>query len=127
MDDAKKISFLYNGDKIIIQCKHNENIFERFSKEINKDLENFSFLYNGDMMKEDFDLKEIKYNEIKIIIFDIEFERQEIESLKQSKEIICPICKELCEIKFDNYKISLTNCINNHCFPDLIINGFNDF
>ena len=27
----------------------------------------------------------------------------------------------------DNYKITLNNCINKHCYPNLIINGFNDF
>jgi hypothetical protein len=37
-------------------------------------------------MKEDFDLKEIKDNQIKIIIKDFEFEREQNESLKQSKK-----------------------------------------
>ena len=78
-------------------------------------------------MKKDFDLQKIKYDEIKIIVFDFEFEREEKESLKQSKEIICPICNELCEINFNNYKIYLNNCINKHCFPNLIINEFYDF
>ena len=126
-DNEKKITFLYNGETITIQCKVEENIFERFSKEINKDIENISFLYNGDVIKEDFDLGSIKYYEIKIIIFDCEFEKEEKKSLKESKEIICPICKELCEINFNNYKISLINCKNKHCFPNLVINEFNDF
>ena len=47
--------------------------------------------------------------------------------IKISNEIICPICKELCEINFSNYKISLINCINKHCFTNLIINEFYDF
>ena len=34
-------------------------------------------------MKEDFDLEEIKDNQIKIIIIDFEFEREQNESLKQ--------------------------------------------
>jgi len=127
MNKEKKIIFFYNGETIYIQCKINENIFKRFSKETNKDINNICFLYNGDIIKEDFDLKIIKEDDIKILIIDFEFERKEKESLKQSKEIICPICKELCEINFNNYKLSLNNCINKHCFPDLIINEFNDF
>ena len=123
----KTINFLFNGREITFQCKNNENIFERISNKINKDLENISFLYNGDIMKEDFDLTKIKENEIKIIIIDFEFEKEHMETLKQSKEIICPICNELCEININKYKISLKNCINKHCFPNLIINGFNDF
>ncbi len=106
------------------QYSNDENIFERLSDEINKDTSNMSFLYNGDSINEDFDLQKIKENEIKIIIIDFELERLENESLKQSKEIICPICKESCEINFNNYKISLFNCINKHFFPDLIINLF---
>ena len=127
MNKEKKIIFFYNGETIYIQCKIDENIFKRFSKETNKGINNICFLYNGDIIKEDFDLKIVKEDDIKILIIDFEFERKEKESLKQSKEIICPICKELCEINFNNYKISLNNCINKHCFPDLIINEFNDF
>ena len=123
----KRITFFHNGETITIQCKIEENLFERFSNKINKDLENMVFLYNGNIMKEDFDLKKIKENQIKILIIDFEFEREQNESLKQSKEIICPICNELCEININKYKISLKNCINKHCFPNLIINGFNDF
>ena len=123
----KRISFLYNGEAITTQCKIDENIFKIFSNIINKDLENMAFLYNGNIIKEDFDLENIKDYEIKIIIVDFEFEREQKESLKQSKEIICPICNELCEIDINKYKISLKNCINKRCFPNLIINGFDDF
>jgi len=123
----KKITFIYNGEVITIQCKTDQNIFGEFSNIINKNLENMCFLYNGDVIKEDFDLEKIKDNEIKIMIIDFEFEKEQKESLKDSKEIICPICNELCEINLNNYKISLKNCINKHCFPNLIINGFNDF
>ena len=123
----KRITFLYNGEAITTQCKIDENIFKIFANKINKDLENMAFLYNGNIIKEDFDLENIKDYEIKIIIVDFEFEREQKESLKRSKEIICPICNELCEIDINKYKISLKNCINKHCFPNLIINGFDDF
>ena len=98
----KKITFDYNGQEITIQCKIEENLFEKLSNIINKDLENMCLIYNGNVMKEDLDLKEIKDNQIKILIIDFEFEREQNESLKQSKEIICPICNELCKINFNN-------------------------
>ena len=123
----KKITLLYQGEEITIHCKIDENLFEKLSITINKDLENMCLLYNGDVIKEDFDLKDINDNKLSILIIDFEFEREQNESLKQSKEIICPICNELCEINFNNYKISLSNCINKHFFPNLIINEFNDF
>jgi len=125
-EDRKTVTFLYHGEIMIFQFAIEENIFERFSKEINKDISNMCFLYNGNIIKEDFDISNIK-NEIKILICDFEFEREEKESLKLSKEIICPICQELCEINFSNYKISFNNCNNNHCFPNLMINEFYDF
>ena len=53
----KKITFLYNGEETTIQCKIDENLFEKFSNTINKDLENICLLYNRNVMKEDFDLK----------------------------------------------------------------------
>ena len=102
-EDRKTVTFLYHGEIMIFQFAIEENIFERFSKEINKDISNMCFLYNGNIIKEDFDISNIK-NEIKILICDFEFEREEKESLKLSKEIICPICQELCEINFSNYK-----------------------
>ena len=123
----KKITLLYNGEEITFQCKSDQNIFKEISNKINKDLENMSFLYNGGIMEEDFNLEEIKKNEIKIVIIDFDLEREKIKTLKQSREIICPICKELCVINFKNYKISLKNCINKHCFPNLIINEIYDF
>ena len=33
---------------------------------------------------------------------------------QDSKEIICPICKENCLIEIKDYKILLYNCKNNH-------------
>ena len=36
------------------------------------------------------------------------------ERIIQSKDIICPICGELCLINFKDYKIILNNCKNNH-------------
>ena len=44
MNKDIKVSFLYNGKTMTFQCKINENIFERFSKEINKDITNMCFL-----------------------------------------------------------------------------------
>ena len=74
----KKITFDYNGQEITIQCKIDENLFEKLSNTINKDLENMCFLYNGAAMKKDFDLEEIKDNQITILVIDFEFEREQL-------------------------------------------------
>ena len=38
-------------------------------------------------------------------------------SLTRSPQIICPECKEIAEIKFEKYKISI-KCKNNHIIKD---------
>ena len=48
----------------------------------------------------------------------------EINSIIQSKEIICPKCLEIINIKIDNYKISLYDCKNGHKINDI---NFKDF
>ena len=74
----KKITFNYNGQEITIQCRIDENLFVKLSNTINKGLENMTLLYNGNLMKEeDFDLKIVKEDDIKILIIDFEFERKE--------------------------------------------------
>ena len=71
MKKDKKVTFLYNGDTMTFLCKNEENIFERFSKQKNKDRTNLCFLYNGNVINEDFDLGEIKYDEIKIYFYKV--------------------------------------------------------
>ena len=51
---------------------------------------NIIFLYK--IVKNITKLTNINKLQIKILIIDFEFERGQNESLKQSKEIICPIC-----------------------------------
>ena len=37
----------------------------------------------------------------------------------QSKDIICPECKEPCRFTIENYKIKLTDCCNNHTINNI--------
>ena len=47
--------------------------------------------------------------------------------MKQSKQIICLECKELCKIDFNDYNIILNNCPNGHCFSNLLLNEISNF
>ena len=42
----------------------------------------------------------------------------------KSKEIICPKCKEICRIKFENYKIKLYDCINGNIIDNIKLTEF---
>ena len=76
MEDAI-LNFNYKGQEIKIQCKRNEyinDIFNRYSIKINKDINNIYFIYNGNIIKNNnIKLEEIndKDNEINILVYDI--------------------------------------------------------
>ena len=59
-----------------------------------------------------------------ILANDESIEESDEPSLKKSKYIICPQCKENIRIKINNYKIELFDCINSHSFKNL---SFDDF
>ena len=48
------------------------------------------------------------------------------EGIIKSKEIICPKCGENCLMKFDDFKIKLFGCKNDHEVNDILLNDFNN-
>ena len=48
-------------------------------------------------------------------------------NLKQSKDIICPICNEICLINLNDYKITFSHCKNNHRFTKIMFSEYFDF
>ena len=128
----KNINFLYNGQNFCLECheeKTMELIFKRYISEIGKDIKNLFFLYNGDLVNPEKPISELKEEKgiIQILVFDLEKEEDEEEVIEQSKEIICPICKEACMISFKDYKITFSNCKNGHICSNILFNEFNDF
>ena len=67
-----------------------------------------------------------KNTEIKILVYELVNETNE-EELKLSKDIICPICKEICIINFKDYKITFNNCKNKHSISKILFEEFKDF
>ena len=129
----KKISvvIIYNGEETIIEAKRDEKlkeIIKKFKSQSKNEINDFFFLYKGNMIDEECKLEKINNtdNKIKILVFNTD-ESEEQDYIKQSKNVICPKCKESCKINFSNYKITLDNCINGHCFSDLLLNEFKDF
>ena len=130
-----EIEFIYNDKKTSIQCQENEilkDIIKRYSTKIMKDVDKLFFLYNGFKINEDYSFKELANNLDKenkkmiILVNDIESESIENnDNIKKSKEVICPNCKGNIRIKFENYKIKLYDCENNHIYEDIQLNEFN--
>ena len=127
-----ELSFLFNGDKINIQCEKNENILnilKKYAKMIEKDINNIFFLFHGDMINEEFKLDSIIEEEktIQILVYEFEDNENNKMNLKQSQNIICPICKDICLIKFNDYKITFYNCNNKHSFSNILLTEFHHF
>ena len=128
------INFSYNGTSIFIQCKRSddlENILKKYSTKIEKDLKDIYFLYKGSLLNKESKVEELNIeqyeNDIKILVNDLECEDKEIDSLKISKDIICPECLEDCIINFKDYKITLNNCYYKHTYSNILINEFDDY
>ena len=126
-----KITFLYNGVSETLECNKDElmdAIYRRYTKKINVDIKKVFFLYNGSMINQEEKLNDIAKSEdmIYMLVLDLEGE-VENDSLKQSKDIICPICNEICLINFKDYKITFSDCKNGHRFTKTMLDEFLDF
>ena len=127
-----KLIFNFDGKEVNIESKKDiymKDIIEQYLITIQKDPKNCFFLYKGSMVKEELKIEEIdnENNEIKILVYEIEDNDKCEERLKDSKYIICPRCKEICFINFNNYKINLFNCKNKHFFSNLLLSELNEF
>ena len=119
-----EINFVYNGINTIIQTKINikfKEVCQKFCIKLQKDINKLIFIYGGEILNLENQFNQIvnsidkEKNKMKILVYD---KNSTIinnnERIIQSKDIICPICGELCLINFNGYKIVLNNCKNNH-------------
>ena len=127
------VLFTYNGKQVVIPCITNEKlslICERFITKLQLDIsKNYYYLYGGNIINKDLSLEEQANNEDKKekrmnIIVNDEMETIINDNIKESKEVICPECKENILIKINEYKISLYNCKNNHKIENKSIKEF---
>jgi len=112
--DEVKIMFTFNGNNETIECKRNEymiDIYKRYVMKIQVELNKLYFLCNGSLKcPEEIVNKIIKNDEkiIKMIVYELENDEDNETNLKQSKDIICPICNEICLINLKDYKITFS-------------------
>ena len=126
-----QVEFKYQGLSLVIQCDENEkmkNICQQFCKKAQIDINNIFFSYNGkagNQFNEELTFNQMinsidkNENKMTILVNNINEEKEKQESIIKSNEIICPKCREICKIKFNNYKISLYDCKNGHVINNL--------
>ena len=126
------LNFIYKSNSINIQCKRNEymkDIFKRYLIKIKKDISDVYFMCNGNKINGELKLKEFnnKDNEIKILVYNInDTNINNKEVIKQSKEIICPECGDICLIDIKDYKIILNNYNKNHKRENILLDEYNN-
>ena len=132
-----EVIFIYNGSNTTILCSKNETMKEiclKFSLKIQKDLNGLLFLYGGEIINFDLTYNQVcnqidkEQNKMNILVYSKNttiIKNKKDNSIKYSKDIICHKCGEICRIKFENYKIQLYDCKNNHN-SYILINNYDD-
>ena len=127
------IRFVLNKEQTRIDCSSKdyiEDICKQFSTQLNFKNEELIYLYKGKKLtfrnasNEKLKLEDYKQNQMTVFCFQTKKKEQNLNRNKsdigktmnsfQSKEILCPECGEPCEIKLDNFKITLYECQNGH-------------
>ena len=115
--------FIFEKEKIVIKCSNDdyiEDICNKFIRMINAKKNEILFLYKGRKINQHIKINEfinkedLKNNKLNIFCFKIKYLSKDVYNKNKLKEIICPECGEICKIKFDDYKIKLYGCENNH-------------
>ena len=128
-----EVEFNYNGKKTTIQCNLNEkikDIIKKYIGKIEKNVDDIYFLYGGDNINEELTFEKQANSQDKkrklmsILVNDVEDESIKINTLKKSRNIICPKCKENIRFYENNFKITLQNCKNMHKIENLTINEY---
>ena len=139
--------FVFKGNKIKIQTNKKElfkDIFKKFRAKIQNNKNSIYFLYNGTTIEEDLTLEKINKKNEEITILAMEFDNDPINEINfgniknnikikednnlkiQSKDIICPICSEICTISIEDYKINVNECEKGHFIKNSSIDEFNE-
>ena len=130
--DKVDVEFILDGEKRVISylCERNDyidSILRRYGKQIRRSMKELSFEYNGSLIPINTELTLGHINmDDDLIRFFVTFKGNNniCNSFVKSQYVICPECKENCLININSYKVSLSNCLNEHIVNNLSINEF---
>ena len=132
----ENVIFSFKGINTIIQCNKEDkmkDICNKYANKIGIDINLIYFLYNGIQLNLELTLNQQinnidrDKNEINILVYEKLKSTIIIdEGIKESKEIICPKCKENCKIKINDYKIKLYDCKNKHEIDNILLDEYNN-
>ena len=107
-----------------------KDICQKFATKVRTDLSDTYFLYGGKVVDLKLKLDNIlsendkKSNNIKILVYSNDTKDDNLNNIEYSKEIICPKCGKICLINFQDFKISISGCKDNHNLKDMALKEF---
>ena len=124
-----QVEFDYNNEKTIIQCNATDkmkDIIKKFIIKVDTIGSKIFFLCEGRILEEEKTFNEVAKdkNQLIVIVKEETDEKENVSTLKKSKNIICPECNENIFISIDDFKISLYECRNGHKIKDIQLNEF---
>ena len=130
-----EIIFNYNQKPVSIQSKL-EDLFQssidKFIQKVLIDPKSVCYTANGGLINPEKTVEsqmseaEKTIKQINVLVNNIEDDEQDNQPvIVQSKDIICPECKEPCIFTIENSKIKLFNCKNNHTIRNIKFTDFN--
>ena len=123
-----EIQFDFNHSSTIIQAKLEEpfqNIIDIYFKKTSFEPSLLKFQLNDKPINPNESIEchmneqDKKNKKLKILVSEIEKDK-----IYKSKDIICPKCKEQCLISFENFKIKLVGCPNEHIIKNIKLRDF---
>ena len=118
--DELVVNFILNGREERIKCNKNDNLsdaIKSYTELTQKSLNDYYFLFDNHAENEELEHQDLK-NVLKKNNLADENE------IKQTKYIICPNCKNNCEINIKDYKITLNKCSNCNATENIFLDEF---
>ena len=123
-----EIEFNYNQVPTIIQAKSSdlfEEVLESYYQKTMIPKETVYFLLNGNIISPEKTVASYMNNNrtrLNVLVNTIFKESENI--VEESKDIICPECKEPCMLKIEDYHINLYDCRNGHTIKGIKIDEY---
>ena len=129
-----EVEFNYQQNKIIIQGNLTdsfETVSKKYADKANLDINNIYFISGGrvinkeDKLEEEMSDSDKRNKKMIILVYSINSNViNENTNIKVSKDVICPICKEICKYEINDYQIILYDCKNGHITENIKLDEF---
>ena len=123
-----EIEFSYNQAVTIVQAKSSDLfqvVIERYYQKAMIPKDSVYFLLNGTVIAPEKTVASyMTNNTTKLNVLVNAFFKEKYNIIQESKDIICPECKEPCMLKIDDYHITLYDCRNGHTIKGIKIDEF---